>query len=205
MEDSYDIHTCPSCGVKNFVCNGNLEDMTSTLGEDPACICWNCDLKFWRGDPNDEGFRDGIYDYDPDKTTEENLKEVGAELGSPNQDYNSREFEIFLDEESLVAGKTWRGYFLAELAKLNDGKSIWDERRVKRMEIVAEYVRDPRQPDSRQIADAFNKERNGDHFWGLICQTYRQDEKTSRNVVDGVDWQSYDRRFKALIEYMMQL
>jgi hypothetical protein len=44
---SWEAINCPECSINNWVCHGNLEDVTQP--DRDGCKCWNCGAKwlFW--------------------------------------------------------------------------------------------------------------------------------------------------------------
>lgn len=41
---------CPACKAVNWFCMGNVDDITSVIGEEPASKCWKCGHVWWRVD-----------------------------------------------------------------------------------------------------------------------------------------------------------
>lgn len=147
MSDDYSRHVCPACNVLNFVCNGDVEDMTSSIGEGPACKCWVCGHKFWRCDLTDGNvleFMTWQEQWDPGKSNEENLAEADEEEGLPDADFSSLDKERFLDDW-MEPGTSWRGFLLERLKFINGGNDFWNEPRKRRLEIVNEALELPDQ------------------------------------------------------------
>ena len=84
MSDTYIKQFCPHCESKNWVCLGDQQDVTSTIGDATAIKCWKCGKKFWRDDFvnfSENEYEDMVPGWDPSKSTEENLEEVDFKNG----------------------------------------------------------------------------------------------------------------------------
>lgn len=51
MNETWTKETCPHCGAKNWLCHGDVTDLTGVDIE--ACQCWSCEQKFFLGDLSD--------------------------------------------------------------------------------------------------------------------------------------------------------
>lgn len=75
---------CPKCNKINYIYLGNQEDMTSSVGESPVCMCWNCENKFlWTDiDQFDDDDKYYMFGWDSKLTKEENLEQMDYEPGT---------------------------------------------------------------------------------------------------------------------------
>jgi hypothetical protein len=136
--EPYEIYTCPKCGATNVVALGNLDDLTSSIGTEPAYRCWSCFEKTWRRDIEDPDFREEMVSegiYDESISSEENLIEVSYEEGKPTSEYDSVEAEYLLEELDPKFGTKRNLVF--EVASAKAGVPIWSLRRPERLRIVA--------------------------------------------------------------------
>jgi hypothetical protein len=46
MADSWQKDWCPKCKAANWFCQGDLEDMTVSTGEEIAAQCWKCNHRW---------------------------------------------------------------------------------------------------------------------------------------------------------------
>ena len=195
--DSWDCSRCPECGRDNYICMGDLNDCTSSLGQEPACICWNCEHKFWRPGWNDDLMAlECSGHWDPEKSEEENLKEVGAETGEPSMDCDKEEDEFL--ESSYDAAMTWRGFLLERLKFSNHGIDTWNLKRVEREKIVNNYIfcaGRGADPLEKVIVKKFNKQPD------LDCRILTHERNKKGGFKKGqVDWTLYRRHLFGLFQ-----
>lgn len=87
MSDSWVTEICPNCKSKNWICMGNVNDMTSCMGEEVSYICWHCKKQSWREeiqnfiDNNDKIELEMFMEYDFKLSNEENLENSPFLLG----------------------------------------------------------------------------------------------------------------------------
>lgn len=205
-DDTYTRHHCPKCSVLNVVACGDPQDVTSTLGEEPACKCWYCDHKFWRFDMTDSGVLEGFYDYDPDKSLDENLKECGYEDGEPDEGGNA-EYERFLDSPcSERKGSTWRGYIVAILTANTKGDKdhpplgVFAVDRPGRIAAMKRMLT-PKDKKWRQpMAEAFCKAD------GMDIRGFTNEKNAKGGYKRGpIEWDSFYRKLEGLICYIMRI
>lgn len=56
--ETWSKERCSCCGAINWVCLGDQNDCTSSMGEEPVLLCWLCRQKSWRIEAEDrEGQR----------------------------------------------------------------------------------------------------------------------------------------------------
>lgn len=200
VEDQHVRHECPRCHATNVVACGDVEDLTSSMGEAPACVCWNCGHKFWRIDPNNKDEIDILESedqWDAAKSIEENLAEADAEEGDPSEFPGSSGYERFLESPCpLAEGQTWRGFVLQQLYFLNHSKPFWSEPRRRRIELVEQYLREPN-IFRKKMAQAF-------HAAGIYCRklSFEKPKKNGGAREAGFDWVNFYRKTKSLLLYM---
>jgi hypothetical protein len=84
MSETYNKECCPHCNSINWICLGDLSDMTSNLGNGSVCKCWKCEKKFWLvsfHEMSESDYEFLIDGWDSSKTKEENLEECEWEQG----------------------------------------------------------------------------------------------------------------------------
>lgn len=206
-DDTYTRHHCPKCSVLNVVACGDPQDVTSTLGEDPACKCWYCGHKFWRFDMTDQGVTDGYYDWDPKKSLDENLKDAPAEDGEPDEDGNV-DYERFLDSPCPERkGSTWRGWIVAILSanvktKREDPPplGIHGVDRPKRIAAMKRMLASKDKKWRQPMAEAFCKAE------GMDVRGFSNEKNDKGGYKRGpIEWDSFDRKLKGLICYIMRI
>jgi hypothetical protein len=79
MSETWDKQWCPECKEDNWICLGNLDDLTQPDIE--AVKCWNCPHMWWTTEESEEINR---YDYNEDDMPPEieRLRDC-AEAGKP--------------------------------------------------------------------------------------------------------------------------
>lgn len=48
MSETWSRETCPHCWHCNWFCLGNLNDQTSSTGEEVVASCWQCRRRWYR-------------------------------------------------------------------------------------------------------------------------------------------------------------
>ena len=188
--DEYTNHTCPSCGETNYVCQGDPEDFTSTSGSSLACECWSCKIKFLRPDDQElenwklEFESEDKYDYS--KSKEDNLKDMYPEKGLPAPDFMSLSYVTFLD--AAVNDNTWRGLILGRLALLNNGRSVYEVQRAKRVAAMNKFI------ESTDLNDQFFKD---------LCKGLISEDILGESVAN--DIKVVKMRIKEVLDFMFQI
>lgn len=200
----YDKDTCPKCGADNYYPVSDGQDMTAPP-DSPSCKCWSCGQKWWIADIKDSEVLECLEDdgdWDPDKSEEENLASASCEDGRPSDDYDSSEYEKFLNSYCPATQTIWLGYIHDQLAGARN-RSVWHEVRLKRIEIAVYYsdwdigpYRDKAEYITchHDLADALEK-----------AEFIKQGKKGTEGAIRDAYCQEYRRELESMLRYILRV